>query len=686
MKFLNIKLTNFRQFRGEQSIALDTTVAQPVTLIFGANGSGKTTLLNAFTWCLYGRLSEDVEEQDRMVTDIVWHEAANGSEVQVGVELQFEHENAIYTARREARVNKDSENQRSIHPQLSLWRTGVDGSSHEEPAGQQVIDSILPNRLSLFFFFNGERIEKLTQKSSYSEVRNDIKSLLGLEQVERALVHLPKVDRKLGADLRKYGGEQAASLQLQIDEQQERASNARSDLDLLTGNLAGFNGEREAVLDELRKHEGVSELQKSLDTAEKNLSDAEIELAQAQTEKSALIASRGFTAFTEVLCSQTSEMAERLYERGALPAPLKREFVDELIADQECICGTGLSEGTVALTRVREWRARAGLAAVESGWQRLSTQIEDLNKARAELLEALRQVTNRVDAARTKFQRFEEQRAQLKEELDGSPLTDVQSLTRRGGELDDEINKTTRAIGVAERDAKDADDQISKLEKSQQKAEVTDELAGKAQARLDIVREVQAALKEILEIRSDDMRDRLDAKVKKVFAAITMKPYEPQLSKEFELKLFQKTQEGFLAVPKSTGENQILSLSFVAAVSELAREVRQERAEDGEATADWGTYPIVMDAAFGSLDENYQKEVSRALASMAPQLVVLVSKSQGLGNVISELSPHVRHLGIVVTHTSNVEHDSEAIVLEGREYPYIQTREEANWSELRTVK
>lgn len=686
MKFLNIKLTNFRQFKGEQSIALDTTVAQPVTLIFGANGSGKTTLLNAFTWCLYGRLSEDVEEQDRMVTDIVWHEAANGSGVQVGVELQFEHENAIYTARREARVYKDSENQRSIHPQLSLWRTGEDGSSHEEPAGQQVIDSILPNRLSLFFFFNGERIEKLTQKSSYSEVRNDIKSLLGLEQVERALVHLPKVDRKLGADLRKYGGEQAASLQLQIDEQQERASNARSDLELLTGNLAGFNGERDAVLDELRKHEGVSELQKSLDTAEKNLSDAEIELAQAQTEKSALIASRGFTAFTELLCSQTSEMAERLYERGALPAPLKREFVDELIADQECICGTGLSEGTVALTRVREWRARAGLAAVESGWQRLSTQIEDLNKARAELLEALRQVTNRVDAARTKFQRFEEQRAQLKEELDGSPLTDVQSLTRRVGELDAEINKTTRAIGVAERDAKDADDQISKLEKSQQKAEVTDELAGKAQARLDIVREVQAALKEILEIRSDDMRDRLDAKVKKVFAAITMKPYEPQLSKEFELKLFQKTQEGFLAVPKSTGENQILSLSFVAAVSELAREVRQERAEDGEATADWGTYPIVMDAAFGSLDENYQKEVSRALASMAPQLVVLVSKSQGLGNVISELSPHVRHLGIVVTHTSNAEHDSEAIVLEGREYPYIQTREDANWSELRTVK
>lgn len=46
---------------------------------------------------------------------------------------------------------------------------------------------------------------------------------------------------------------------------------------------------------------------------------------------------------------------------------------------------------------------------------------------------------------------------------------------------------------------------------------------------------------------------------------------------------------------KSTGENQILSLSFVASVSKIAQEVRQERSIEDD-SEDWGEYPIVMDA------------------------------------------------------------------------------------------
>lgn len=166
-----------------------------------------------------------------------------------------------------------------------------------------------------------------------------------------------------------------------------------------------------------------------------------------------------------------------------------------------------------------------------------------------------------------------------------------------------------------------------------------DELASKARARSELVGKVRGALDEILTIRKEDMRNRLDAKLKSVFSKITVKPYVPRLSADFELALYQDVDGVELAVPKSTGENQILSLSFVAAVSELAREIRAERRAEGEPPADAGIYPIVMDAAFGSLDQNYQREVSRALAEMASQLVVLVSKSQGLGYVVSELRP-----------------------------------------------
>ena len=141
-----------------------------------------------------------------------------------------------------------------------------------------------------------------------------------------------------------------------------------------------------------------------------------------------------------------------------------------------------------------------------------------------------------------------------------------------------------------------------------------------------------------------------------------------------------------LPVPKSTGENQVLSLSFVAAVSELAREISVGRASDGEMSADAGVFPIVMDAAFGSLDENYQREVARALAKMAPQLVVLVSKSQGLGKVLGELSPYLNHIGVIVTHTSRAGEASEQISLEDGEHPYIVAGADADYAELKVIR
>src|SRR5450759_443174 len=149
----------------------------------------------------------------------------------------------------------------------------------------------------------------------------------------------------------------------------------------------------------------------------------------------------------------------------------------------------------------------------------------------------------------------------------------------------------------------------------------------------------------------------------------------------FGLALYQNVNGVELAVPKSTGENQILSLSFVAAVSKLAREIRKERRAEGELPSDAGTYPIVMDAAFGSLDHKYQQEVSRALAQMAPQLVVLVSKSQGLGQVIGELMPYVSHLGVIVTHTTAEGDVSDDIELEGIAHPYVRSSADSDHAE-----
>ncbi|ORL10302.1 AAA family ATPase [Prescottella equi] len=685
MKLQYIELTNFRQFKDKQRFNLESTSAKPVSLLFGANGAGKTTLLNAFTWALYGSLSDDVEVQERMVTDITWRQLPSGSSVQLAVELGFQHEGQDYRLLRSAEVPKEDDTQPTPYPEVSLWATGRDGQSTKVDAPQEKITSILPKSVSRFFFFNGERIEKLVQKGAYSEVKQDIKSLLNIEHVERAIIHLPKVDRKITSTLKDRGGEQASELQREIDEIEDRQNELNANLQVFDSDLATYRAEQEGVLDLLRKHQEVAPIQKRRDQAVDELSAARAARESARMEQAGIIATRGFLAFTDDLVARTSRTASTLYEKGALPAPLKREFVDSLLDSSECICGAPLHDGSDARAHVQKWRQQAGLQAVETAWQQLHGQIAPMKSARDDLRGSLQESAARLASASERVANLEVEVSELTGQLKNTNLEDVQRLEDKRIELDKRIVDTVRKIESAKIRLDDSAKLCAHKQNQLNQAEVKDERASKARDRSELVRGVQRALSEILAIRSDEMRRRLESELQAVFSSITIKRYVPRLSSDFELTLHQDVDGVELQVPKSTGENQILSVSFVAAVSKLAREVRTEHRAEGDNESDSGTYPIVMDAAFGSLDKNYQKEVSRALGELAPQLVVLVSKSQGMGDVIKELRPRVSNMGVIVTNTTSTRDVSEDIEIDGITYPYIRSGAESNYTKLEVV-
>lgn len=685
MKLQAITLTNFRQFEGVQTFDLSSDSIKPVSLLFGANGAGKTTFLNAFTWALYGTMSDDVEQQDRMVTDSVWRALPLGNSAEVAVELRFDHEGRDYRVLRRATLRKESDHQGAVSPEVQLWMTKPDGSSEVVGAPQETIYGILPRGVSRFFFFNGERIENLVKKGAYAEVQKDIKVLLDLEQVERAIGHLPKVDRRLTQDLKKHGGDKASEIQEAIDELRERETSSREELKLLEGDLATLSEERESVTDLLRQHAEAAPIQAQRDAVTKELDEARVARDAALAERAGLVATRGFQAFTDTLGTATEAMAQSLYEKGALPAPLKREFVDQLLDDGNCICGTPLTEHTEPWDHVKDWRQRAGLQAVETAWQQLSGQIPPLSAARDELRESLGLLMKRIGAERGRVSRLEESKSELDGKLRDSRMEDVQALETKRMDLDGRLGIKQQRVGAVKADLERIAKDIDQKTKERSRAEVTDVLAAKARARSDLVQSVKQALEEILAIREDDMRRRLDTELKAVFRSITHQNHVPTLSKGFELSLHKDVNGVELPVPKSTGENQILSLSFVAAVSKLAREIRKDRRAEGQPAEDAGTYPIVMDAAFGSLDQDYQQAVSRALAQMAPQLVVLVSKSQGLGKVVTELMPYVSHLGVIETYTTAEGSVADDIELEGVSHPYIRAGV-SDHSELKVIK
>lgn len=271
MKIHQIRVRDFRSYKGEQSFDFSVSPGSSVSMLFGMNGSGKTTLLNAFTWALYGEMSSDVEKQGELANRTTWNDTPFGDQVSVEAEVTLEHGGVTYVARRVADVEKSGDKQTPRMHGLQLWEITADGRSVEVGAPQQKIEMMLPKELSRFFFFNGERIEKLVGTEAYSQIKQDVKTLLGLEVIERSLADLIKVKRKLGSELKTDADDATRSLQEDIERRELQLESVERDLRSLDEERALLQEERESVLQALREHAGVAPLQALRDETHKRL-------------------------------------------------------------------------------------------------------------------------------------------------------------------------------------------------------------------------------------------------------------------------------------------------------------------------------------------------------------------------------------------------------------------------------
>jgi DNA sulfur modification protein DndD len=125
-------------------------------------------------------------------------------------------------------------------------------------------------------------------------------------------------------------------------------------------------------------------------------------------------------------------------------------------------------------------------------------------------------------------------------------------------------------------------------------------------------------------------RVALEQKVQEIFSFISFTPYIPQLSSDYKLTLQENTSGITTPVAASTGENQILSLSFIGGIIDRVRQWSEGNSLMGY---DSSTFPIVMDSPFGSLDQIYRRQVAKAIPQLANQLIILVTKTQWQGEV-----------------------------------------------------
>src|SRR4051812_40482268 len=110
--------------------------------------------------------------------------------------------------------------------------------------------------------------------------------------------------------------------------------------------------------------------------------------------------------------------------------------------------------------------------------------------------------------------------------------------------------------------------------------------------------------------------------VNAILEVVAHKDFRCRISDSFAIEMILNER----ATAKSGGENQLLSLAFIASLVRFAA----ERIDADDLVLKPGTMaPLVLDAPLGQLDPSYQESVAEFLPKLAHQVVLLVSGSQG---------------------------------------------------------
>lgn len=671
MKLISIMLCNFRQFYGESIKLILASSATNTTVIHGNNGSGKTTLMNAFTWVLYEKFSPAFTSPEQLVNKRSLAEAEVNKPVPCWVEIIFEHDHKRYQAQRICRAYKNDTGMIEYgKSELYMKVVSDDGRwIHPEQSGEQIINRILPESLHQYFFFDGEKIEKIVRSDQRDEISEATKELLGIEVLNRGIKHLAEAKKSLESELQVIGNAETKELLQnkskkdgELDKIEERQKEIHQE-------LKNYDQLKQEINNRLLEFKGAEGLPQQRQNLQSQASSLQEQLGQANQSIKNAIATTGYTVLLTDVITDFRGIIDGLRDRGELPTGIKQQFVEELLNRKRCICGTELITGENHYNHVASWMAKAGVADVEETAIRLSVQVEEIAKKIPDFWQEIDDKQNKISGWRKELSLTETQIEDINKKLRNFPNEDIQDLQKRLHDMQTKIDDLNRETGGNEQRISVVNKEIQELNKEINKKEMNEKKQKLAQERISVTQEAVERLTEVKNRLERHFRASLERRVQEIFNQISVTPYVPQLNSKYELSLIENTSGKEASVAASTGENQILSLSFILGIIDSVRQWSQKNTFMGP---DSSTFPIVMDSPFGSLDQISRRHIAEKLPQLANQLIILVTQTQWRGEVATEMDKYIGRQYVLVYNSPKPECEESVINIGGIDYPLVR--------------
>ena len=631
-----IRLKDFRCFYGEASIRFSKEIDRNVTIVYAENGVGKTTLLNALIWCFYGDTTVRFEKRK----DILNYDAKKVGRTEALVEVLFEHNEKNYIAKRFANISSSSNHD------FHVARID-DGSQITLDSPDTFINTVIPRDMASHFLFDGEHAEVFLGEDNRESIKSAVRNILGCSLIETAIEDLQVVSNQFRRQIPSTAAtKQIEELNNELDKLTNLIETTKKDIDELERKR---NQTDEQIIDidaKLRKTVAAKELQMRRDDLHGQLSRAEKRQKENADEVYKWLGENGRFIVSKQITEEAFSFLDEKQHRGRIPSPYNEEFVRDVLEAKECICGAKLVPGSPESKKVASLLEKAANQVMRDRISKVRARLTNLKDERTKSLGRLTDAKRRLSEANSEHATAEAQLAEISEKLKSINFDDIADRERRRGELQEELREIDRKIGSldtkvkgAERVKERTDHQITELAKQDKQTAIYGQ-------RRNLCETIRAKLQIQLTKEEDKARDVLRVGIRGILETTTRKVLNLRMTDDYVISLVNADDT---ALPKSSGENQLLGLAFTAMLVKFAN-VRKN-AQDHRLLP--GTIaPLVLDSPFGQLDKEYRVTTAKAIPKMARQVVLLVSKSQGSEDVLDAIKDHLGAEYLLVRHNT----------------------------------
>lgn len=632
----SIKLENFRQFRNEYIEFAQGADGKNVTIIIGDNGTGKTTFAQAFFWCLYG----ETEFSDKnMINKLVASDMKPGQKEKVQVTLKLTHGNVSYTLMREQVYSKDYSNR--IKGDNTIFDIAIKDSKGNTTYVKKTlcegeVNSILPKELSKYFFFDGERIEKMSKDISTGKKATDfaeaVKGLLGLNAMFSAIQHFNP--RAKNSVIGSYESSYSANSNIKIIEYtktiescKEKIAEIDSRIDELENQIEQANSRKAEKVEEIKLYAEGEELQLQ---KEKLLG----QIKSVKTSRSTVIKeiSKNFNAnmsffFSSSLMLKALEfLANKDFIGKDIPF-MHSKTIEYLLKQKVCICGTHLDEGSVPYNKIK------GLLEFLPP-KSLSTNVSDFKKesnrranARENLYDDIKEKMAIISKQDEEIVNLNDDLNAIEKKLSGNDVRNTVRTINAEIQICDQTirkNQTERdqllmKKGGFEKDATRADTErrnLTLLDENNKKIEIYKAYAEK----------IHEELQEVYVSSETEIRSKLESTINEIFRTIYEGGLSLTIDEKYHISVYADDYDG--DVETSTAQSISVIFAFITGIIKMARENRTANNEDAQLLSS-EPYPLVMDAPLSTFDKRRIKTVCESLPNIAEQVIIFIKDTDG---------------------------------------------------------